>query len=237
MGFDVPPVVGIGPSEHPLDVDRFPLGIAVFVAEPDVSGQLARLDGEMAGVDVAPGGPFAAHLLQRGVGVGAVVEALSVGAVPAFGASVAAVGPGLPPLAFAGLEKRAPSARHRRPFLPGAGFCAVRAGVPAVLRRGVVDDLAVDRGSGFAQQLRGLGQGQPLGDGGLEVDPVVVPQSLFHLFFVLSLRWGCGEGHDSQKPEKEEKEGQGGRAVAITQSSNRKPVFFLFFQLHDANYC
>ena len=96
------------------------------------------------------------------------------------------------------------------------------AGVPAVPGGGVVDDLAVGRGPGFAQQPRGLGQGQPLGDGGLEVDPVVVPQSLslFHSFFVLSLRWGGGEGHDSQKPGKEEKEGQGGRVVAITQSSN-----------------
>ena len=57
--------------------------------------------------------------------------------------------------------------------------------VPAVLGRGVVADLPVDRGSGFAQQLRGLGQGQPLGDGGLEVDPVVVPQPLFSLSFAL----------------------------------------------------
>ena len=68
-----------------------------------------------------------------------------------------------------------------------------------------------------------MGERQPLGDGGLEVDPVVVPDSLFlfRLLFVLSLRWGGGEGHDSQKKrEKKKKEGQGVRAVAITQSSN-----------------
>lgn len=95
----------------------------------------------------------------------------------------------------------------------------MRAGVPAILGRGVVDDLAVDRGSGFVQQLRGLGQGQPLGDGRLKINPVVVPQSLslFRSFFVLSLRWGAaGKDMIAKNRENKEKKGQDGRAVAIT---------------------
>ena len=128
----------------------------------------------------------------EGVGVDAVVVALPVRAVLAFGASVAAIGPGSPAFAFAGLEKRAAAVPEGRPFGLGAGFPAMGAGVPAVLDGGVVDDLAVDRGPGFAKELCGFGEREPLRDGGLEVDPVVVPQSLFlfHVFVVLSLRWG-----------------------------------------------
>ena len=44
MGFREPSAVGMGPSEHPFDVDGLFLGMAVFVAEPDVSGQLVGLD-------------------------------------------------------------------------------------------------------------------------------------------------------------------------------------------------
>ena len=94
--------------------------------------------------------------------------------------------------------------------------------VPAVLGRGVVDDLPVGRVSGFAQQLRGLGQGQPLGDGGLEVDPVVVPQSP-SLSFVLCPFFALGAvGKDmiAKKGEKKKKEGQGCRAVAIYLLTN-----------------
>ena len=91
------------------------------------------------------------------------------------------------------------------------------AGVPAVPGGGVVDDLAVGRGPGFAQQPRGLGQGQPLGDGGLEVDPVVVPQSLslFHSFFVLSLRWAAGKDMIAKNLEKKKKRA---RAAGLLQS-------------------
>ena len=44
MGFREPSVVGVGPSEHPFDVDGLFLGMAVFVAEPDVSRKLMGLD-------------------------------------------------------------------------------------------------------------------------------------------------------------------------------------------------
>ena len=61
----------------------------------------------------------------------------------------------------------------------------MRAGMPAVFVGAVVQDLAVDRGPGFAEEPRGLGEREPLRDGGLEVDPVVVPDSgfLFHVVF------------------------------------------------------
>ena len=195
MGFDVPPVVGIGPSEHPPHVDGFFLGIVVFVGIPDVSRQLVGLHRKVAGVDVPPDGAFAAYALQgvvafvdmvqglasedpfrddgihfrdrlvgyafvdprlmplpygKGVGVDAVVVSFPVGAVVAFGASVAAVGPGLPASAFPRLEKGAPPVLEGRPFGLGASFFAMGAGMPAVPGGDVVEDLAVDRGPGFA---------------------------------------------------------------------------------------
>ena len=76
MGFHEPPVVGVGPSEHPRDVDWLSLGIVVFVAEPDVSGQLVRLDAQIAGVDVPPDGAFAAYGLQGVVAFVDVVQGL-----------------------------------------------------------------------------------------------------------------------------------------------------------------
>ena len=150
MWFDVPPVVGIGPAEHPPHVDGFFLGIVVFMGIPDVSGQLVRLHRKVAGVDVPPDGAFAAYVIQgvvafvdmvqgspfedpfrddgihagdrlvgyafvdprlvpfpfgEAVGVDAVVVSFPVGAVLAFGASVAAVWPEFPPCAFPRLEK------------------------------------------------------------------------------------------------------------------------------------
>ena len=65
--------------------------------------------------------------------------------------------------------------------------------MPAVFVGEVAQDLAIDRGSGFAQQPRGLGQGQPLGDGGLEVDPVVVPDSLLFLHISVSFLRAAGK--------------------------------------------
>ena len=129
----------------------------------------------------------------EGVRVDAVVVSLPVRAVLAFGASVAAIGPGLPPLASAGLEQRAAAVPVGRPFGSGASLFAMGAGMPAVFVGEVAQDLAVDRGSGFAQQPRGLGQGQPLGDGGLEVDPVVVPDSLLFLHISVSFLRAAGE--------------------------------------------
>ena len=231
MGFHEPPVVGIGPSEHPFDVDGFFLGMVVFVGIPDVSGELMGLHREIAGVDVAADGAFAAYAPEFGVGFPYVVQGLALGdafgddrihlgdvgvgdalkrpglvpfshgkrvgvdavvvafpirAVLGFRTSVAAVWPGLPAFAFACLEKRAPPVPEGRPFALGAGFPAMRAGMPAVLGGDVVEDLAVYRGPGFAQELCGLGERQPLGDGGLEVDPVVVPDSLFLFHAVFS---------------------------------------------------
>ena len=118
------------------------------------------------------------------VRVDAVVVSLPVGAASAFGASVAAIGPGLPPLASAGLEQRAAAVPEGRPFGSGASLFAMGAGMPAVFVGEVAQDLAVDRGPGFGEELGGLGQRPSLGDGGLEVDPVVVPDSL--LFLLLS---------------------------------------------------
>ena len=239
MGSDVVPIIGIGPSEHPFDVDRLPLGMVVFVGIPDVSGQLVRLDRKVAGVDVAADGAFAAYAPEFGVGfpyvvqglavedpfgddrihlgdvlvgdalvdpglvpfpygkrigVDAVVVAFPVRAVLGFRASVAAIGPAPPAFAFVCLEKRAPPVLEGRPFRLGAGLSAVGACVPAVFDDGVVEDLAVYRGPGFAKELCGLRDGPFLGDGGLEVDPVVVPDSLFifHIRFSF-LRRAAGE--------------------------------------------
>ena len=129
----------------------------------------------------------------EGVRVDAVVASLPVGAVSAFGASVAAIGPGLPPLASAGLEQRAAAVPVGRPFGSGASLFAMGAGMPAVFVGEVAQDLAVDRGPGFGEELGGLGQRPSLGDGGLEVDPVVVPDSLLFLHVSVSFLRAAGK--------------------------------------------
>ena len=238
MGFHEPSVVGIGPSEHPRHVDGFFLGIVVFVAEPDVSGQLVRLDAQVAGVDVPPDGAFAAYGLQvavafvdvvqglpfqdpfrddgihfrdrlfgyafvnsrlmplpdgKRVRVDAVVVSLPAVAELGLGASVAAIWPGLPAFASPRFEKGAPAVSVGRPFGSGASLLAMGAGMPAVFVGEVAQDLAVDRGPGFGEELGGLGQRPPLGDGGLEVDPVVVPDSLLFLHVSVSFLRAAGK--------------------------------------------
>ena len=185
------------PPDGPLAADGLQRGVGLEYAVGGLPSQDPFRDDGAHLRDRLVGYPFVNPRLMplpdgQRVRVDAVVVSLPVRAVLAFGASVAAIGPGLPASASPCLEKGAAAVPVGRPFGSGASLFAMGAGVPAVLDGGVVGDLAVDRGPGFAQQPRGLGQGQPLGDGGLEVDPAVVPQSLFlfHLFLVLSLRWG-----------------------------------------------
>ena len=99
----------------------------------------------------------------------------------------------MPPFAFPRLEKRAPPVPEGRPFGLGASLFAMGAGMPAVLGGDVVENLPIDGRPGFAKEFGGLGQRPSLGDGGLEVDPVVVPYSLFlfHVSFSF-LRWAAG---------------------------------------------
>ena len=127
------------------------------------------------------------------VRVDAVVVSLPVGAVLAFGASVAAIGPGLPASASPCLEKGAAAVSVGRPFGSGASLFAVGAGMPAVFVGEVAQDLAVDRGPGFGEELGGLGQRPSLGDGGLDVDPVVVPDSLLFLHVSVSFLRAAGK--------------------------------------------
>lgn len=120
------------------------------------------------------------------VRVDAVVVSLPVGAELGLGASVAAIGPGLPASASPCLEKGAPAVSVGRPFGSGASLFAMGAGMPAVFVGEVAQDLAVDRGPGFGEEIGGLGQRPSLGDGGLDVDPVVVPDSFFLFHAVCS---------------------------------------------------
>lgn len=69
----------------------------------------------------------------------------------------------------------------------------MQAGVPAVLDGGVVDNHAVDRGPGFGEELGGLGRRPSLGDGGLDVDPIVVPDSLLFLYVPVSFLRAAGK--------------------------------------------
>ena len=132
-------------------------------------------------------------LYGEGVRVDAVVVSLPVRAVLAFGASVAAIGPGLPASASPCLEKGAVAVSVGRPFGSGASLFAMGAGMPAVFVGEVAQDLAVDRGPGFGEELGGLGQRPSLGDGGLEVDPVVVPDSLLFLHISVSFLRAAGK--------------------------------------------
>ena len=129
----------------------------------------------------------------EGVRVDAVVVSLPVGTKLGLRASVAAIGPGLPASASPCLEKGAAAVPVGRPLPGGAGFHAVRAGVPAVFVGEVAQDLAVDRGPGFGEELGGLGQRPSLGDGGLDVDPVVVPDSLLFLHVSVSFLRAAGK--------------------------------------------
>ena len=65
--------------------------------------------------------------------------------------------------------------------------------MPAVFVGEVAQDLAVDRGPGFGEELGGLGQRPSLGDGGLDVDPVVVPDSLLFLHVSASFLRAAGK--------------------------------------------
>ena len=62
--------------------------------------------------------------------------------------------------------------------------------MPAVFVGEVAQDLAVDRGPGFGEEPGGLGQRPSLGDGCLDVDPVVVPDSFFS--FMLFVPFSVG---------------------------------------------
>ena len=155
------------------------------------------------------------------VRVDAVVVSLPVRAVLAFGASVAAIGPGLPASASPCLEKGAVAVSVGRPLPGGAGFRAVRAGVPAVFVGEVAQDLAVDRGPGFREGLGGLGQRPSLGDGGLDVDPVVVPDSLLFLHVSVSFLRAAGK----------EIIGKGGLGT-----SNPRGLLQLFCQVTDLRF-
>ena len=129
----------------------------------------------------------------EGVRVDAVVVSLPVGAKLGLRASVAAIGPGLPASASPCLEKGAAAVPVGRPFGSGASLFAMGAGMPAVFVGEVAQDLAVDRGPGFGEELGGLGQRPSLGDGGLEVDPVVVPDSLLFLHISVSFLRAAGK--------------------------------------------
>ena len=65
--------------------------------------------------------------------------------------------------------------------------------MPAVPVGEVAQDLAVDRGPGLGEELGGLGQRPSLGDGGLDVDPVVVPDSLLFLHVSVSFLRAAGK--------------------------------------------
>ena len=186
------------PPDGPLAADGLQRGVGLEYVVQGLPSQDPFRDDGVHLRDRLVGYPFVNPRLMplpdgQRVRVDAVVVSLPVRAALAFGAPVAAIGPGLPPLASAGLEQRAAAVSVGRPFGSGASLFAVGAGMPAVFVGEVAQDLAVDRGSGFAQQPRGLGQGQPLGDGGLEVDPVVVPDSLLFLHISVSFLRAAGK--------------------------------------------
>ena len=177
------------PSDRPLAAYR----LEGFAARVDVMEGLPVLDpGGDDGVDPfqilaaypLEGPRLPSAPLRRLVGVDAVVVSLEPAAELRLRAPVAGVGEFPPPRAFAGGELRAPAAvEFRGPLGLVAALPAVRARVAAVPVCAVADDLAVDRGSRFAQVLRDPGERVAFGHARLEVDAIVVVQSfLFHAF-------------------------------------------------------
>ena len=87
--------------------------------------------------------------------------------------------------------------------------------MPAVFVGEVAQDLAADRGPGFGGERGGLGQRPSLGDGGLEVEPVVVPDSLLFLHVSVSFLRAVRKDIIAKKSGKEEKRA---RAAKLLQS-------------------
>ena len=77
--------------------------------------------------------------------------------------------------------------------------------MPAVFVGEVAQDLAADRGPGFGGELGGLGQRPSLGDGGLEVEPIVVPDSLLFLHVSVSFLRAAGKDIIAKNRKKKKK--------------------------------